>query len=152
MHIVTRHPACPWELESSTASATIAVQSSCTARCLLRGLTRIAVCRYGDVSPITYLGRITVIASLGTVLMTVPAMSNSLVAMLSSKSVYTRTWFRPNSRSAHVVVCGALGSTVEGAASHWLRVHFMNALRLCLCFSVRRCGRGRHNCTLCRPT
>ena len=73
--------------------------------------------RFGDLSPITTLGRIVTLGALGLMLVIVPVLSNKLVALLMAKSAYTRASYRCIPSTAHVVVCGALGSAKTGATT-----------------------------------
>ncbi len=72
----------------------------------------IATVGYGDISPVTTLGRIAAMAMIGFAIISVPKMTNTLIEKMSLQSVYARAVYTPKSRtSRHIVICGDLSST-----------------------------------------
>ena len=73
-------------------------------------------------SPVTGPGRVIVLLTVAAVLLTVPAMSNRLVSMMTSKSTYTRAVYRTHRDISHVVVCGNLNGYDAGRHMHVVAV------------------------------
>lgn len=69
---------------------------------------------YGDVVPITGLGRLTIMLLIGTAFLTIPRETNKLVALLSQQSTYVRQSYSSTAHGGHIVVTGAVGA-VAGA-------------------------------------
>lgn len=75
-------------------------------------LVTVATVGYGDISPKTDLGRGAAMAMIAFAIVTIPKMSNELIAAMSRQSIYARIHYTPKSkRSAHVIICGDLKST-----------------------------------------
>jgi hypothetical protein len=68
---------------------------------------------YGDISPLSLLGRIAVMAMIFTGVALIPQMTNELVETAARMSVYARAIFHPKGKASthsHVVICGELGA------------------------------------------
>ncbi len=76
-------------------------------------LVTVATIGYGDLVPKTNAGRLTVMAMMASALLTIPKLTNKLVAMLAKQSAYERKSFNANSGAEHILVCGALGSSTS---------------------------------------
>jgi len=63
---------------------------------------------YGDVVPVTGLGRAAVLVTLVVVFLQVPRETNRLVVLLSKQSVYGRQSYTASAGVPHVIVCGAV--------------------------------------------
>ena len=67
---------------------------------------------YGDITPITPVGRYADMANIATNLVVVPLMANSLIEKMARQSIYSRAAYRPRSKkNIHVVICGDIVST-----------------------------------------
>ena len=61
---------------------------------------------YGDICPLSTIGRLLVMFLIGLAFITGPQMSADLVEKLNRQSVYARAQYVPNHRSTHVYICG----------------------------------------------
>eukprot|EP01038_Epipyxis_sp_PR26KG_P006416 gene6416-8833_t len=62
---------------------------------------------YGDITPVSTLGRLYIMIMICLAIIAVPSLSQQLVDMLNMQSVWTRAVYLPKSRSEkHVVICG----------------------------------------------
>jgi hypothetical protein len=67
---------------------------------------------YGDITPKTDIGRFAAMTMISFAIITVPQMSNDLIAKINDQSPYARAHYYPkSSRARHVLVCGDLTST-----------------------------------------
>ena len=67
---------------------------------------------YGDISPITPIGRYADMANIATNLVVVPLMANSLIEKMARQSIYSRAAYRPRSKkNIHIIICGDIVST-----------------------------------------
>jgi hypothetical protein len=72
----------------------------------------IATVGYGDISPVTPVGRFFAMFMIGFAIISVPKMTNGLIEKMNLQSVYARAVYTPKSRSSrHIVICGDLSST-----------------------------------------
>ena len=63
---------------------------------------------YGDLSPKTTLGRLVVMLMMGSAVVMVPKETNKLVAILASRTVYSRHQYTRNRYTEHIIVCGEI--------------------------------------------
>lgn len=70
---------------------------------------------YGDISPSTVVGRFAIMIMIAISIVTVPKMTNDLVKIMSTTSVYRRRFYKAKEFTRHVIVCGSLNSlsTIE---------------------------------------
>jgi hypothetical protein len=67
---------------------------------------------YGDITPISVAGRFAAMSMISLALISVPKVTNELIAKMSLQSVYMRAIYTPQSiHSKHIVICGDLSST-----------------------------------------
>ena len=66
---------------------------------------------YGDISPLSLLGRFAIMAIMFFAIVFVPMQSNKLVEMMSRQSVYARARYKSRGLAQHVIICGDLKST-----------------------------------------
>lgn len=72
----------------------------------------VATVGYGDITPNTILGRFAAMGMIGIAIITVPDMTNDLLAKMASQSVYARARYNAKSgRSQHVLICGDVKSS-----------------------------------------
>jgi potassium large conductance calcium-activated channel subfamily M alpha protein 1 len=72
----------------------------------------IATIGYGDILPLTDLGRFAAMVMIVTAVITVPQMVNELNAKVAESSVYARMQYIPKAKlSSHVLICGDISST-----------------------------------------
>lgn len=72
----------------------------------------VATVGYGDITPNTVLGRFAAMGMIGIAIITVPDMTNDLLAKMASQSVYARARYNAKSgRSQHVLICGDVKSS-----------------------------------------
>ena len=77
-------------------------------------ITTITTVGYGDIAPITGLGKLTIMAMIGGAFLLIPKQTNELIALLSTQSVYVRQRFQSSSAGSHIIICGSIGSTRPG--------------------------------------
>ena len=66
---------------------------------------------YGDISPISTIGKMSIIFMIAFAVVLIPLMTNELSDVMKLQSVYARASYVPRSRlSKHIVVCGDLSS------------------------------------------
>ena len=66
---------------------------------------------YGDIAPLSTLGRFTAMAYISTSILLIPQLTNALFEKISRSSVYQRNLYRPKKKFQHCVVCGDIRST-----------------------------------------
>ena len=66
---------------------------------------------YGDISPATMLGRIACMVMIANSIVLVPKMTNDLIKIVDSSSVYARAEYSAKAYTRHVIICGDLSST-----------------------------------------
>ena len=66
---------------------------------------------YGDISPVSDVGRIAVMVMIAFAIITVPKMTNELLAKMERYSVYSRLYYVPKKGAKHILVCGDMLST-----------------------------------------
>jgi hypothetical protein len=67
---------------------------------------------YGDITPSSVAGRFAAMGMIGFALISVPKVTNELIAKMSLQSVHMRAIYSPKSKnSKHIVICGDLSST-----------------------------------------
>lgn len=66
---------------------------------------------YGDISPTTMLGRIACMIMIANSIVLVPKMTNDLIKIVDSSSVYSRAEYKAKAFTRHVIICGDLSST-----------------------------------------
>jgi hypothetical protein len=72
----------------------------------------VATVGYGDITPRTILGRFAAMGMIGIAIITVPDMTNDLLAKMASQSVYARARYNAKTgRSQHVLICGDIKSS-----------------------------------------
>lgn len=75
-------------------------------------LVTISTVGYGDITPVTTLGRIAAMAMICVAIISVPRMTNELILKMKMHSIYARSSYQPKSKnSKHVLICGDLRST-----------------------------------------
>jgi hypothetical protein len=72
----------------------------------------VATVGYGDITPQTILGRFAAMGMIGIAIITVPDMTNDLLAKMASQSFYARARYNAKTgRSQHVLICGDVKSS-----------------------------------------
>lgn len=71
----------------------------------------IATVGFGDIAPKSILGRFAVMLVIGFAIISVPAMTNDLIAKMALTSVYARLFYIPKKNSKHIIMCGDLNAT-----------------------------------------
>ena len=69
---------------------------------------------YGDIKPFSSIGRFAVMIMISISFITIPKMTNDLLALIAEQSVYARAVYTPNvtgRKSIHVLVCGDVKSS-----------------------------------------
>ena len=67
---------------------------------------------YGDIYPVTQLGRLAIMIMIAFAVVAIPKMTNELIEKMGLQSVYARASYFPKSRySKHIVIIGDLQST-----------------------------------------
>ena len=66
---------------------------------------------YGDLYPQSTGGKIVIVAAIAFTFVTVPALSNHLIGLLSAKSLYARVRYRSTKAGKHVVVTGSISAS-----------------------------------------
>ncbi len=61
---------------------------------------------YGDIFPITELGRFVIVLLISLALYLIPKQTNELIELMSITSVYTRAAYKANPEVPHIVICG----------------------------------------------
>ena len=75
-------------------------------------LVTIATVGYGDITPVTALGRFAAMGMIIVAIIIVPQMTNELMEKISRQSVYARASYEPKTAlSTHVLVCGDVKSS-----------------------------------------
>ena len=69
----------------------------------------LATVGYGDVVPVSELGRAVVIVLIILALVLIPKQTNELIRLMSMQSVYARAIYKANSEVPHIVICGHVG-------------------------------------------
>ena len=67
---------------------------------------------YGDIYPVSTLGRFAAMCIIIVAIITVPQMSTELMDTISRQSIYARAHYEPKTgHSSHVIICGDVGSS-----------------------------------------
>ncbi len=66
---------------------------------------------YGDIYPLSTLGRAFAVFMILTAVITIPKLTNDLIEKINRYSVYSRAQYDVKGYNKHVVICGALRST-----------------------------------------
>ena len=66
---------------------------------------------YGDISPISTLGRFCAMFFICFAIIFVPQQSNTLIEKMNRSSVYARSYYKARGNTKHVLICGDLHST-----------------------------------------
>ena len=75
-------------------------------------LVTITTVGYGDILPLSMLGRIAAMMFIGFAIITIPKLTNDLVEKMALQSIYARTTYQSKGNaSKHIVICGDLTST-----------------------------------------
>ena len=75
----------------------------------------LATVGYGDISPMSLLGRVAAMGFVFLAVTLVPSLTSSLIEKMSKASIYARAHFKPRGlNSKHVVICGNLDSVLLG--------------------------------------
>jgi len=61
---------------------------------------------YGDIFPLTELGRLVIVLLILIALILIPMQTNELIKLMSTSSVYARTSYKSNPEVPHIVICG----------------------------------------------
>ena len=67
---------------------------------------------YGDITPQSVFGRFAAMGYIFMAITVVPSMTNALVSKMSATSIYARNNFFLRQNTAHIIICGDLGSTM----------------------------------------
>ena len=65
---------------------------------------------YGDIYPLTELGRIVIILLIIVTIYLVPKLTNELLQILENSSVYSRDSYQSNPEIPHLVICGNISA------------------------------------------
>lgn len=63
---------------------------------------------YGDIYPVSELGRITIIAFIILVIVLIPSETQELIRLMGMQSRYARNTFKAISEVPHILICGHL--------------------------------------------
>jgi len=77
-------------------------------------ITTMTTVGYGDIAPVTGVGKFIIMGMIGTTFLLIPKETNKLVALLATQSVYVRQRFHPSSAGSHIMICGSVGSFRPG--------------------------------------
>ena len=66
---------------------------------------------YGDITPISTLGRFAIMGIIFFAIVYVPMQTNKLIEMMNAQSIYARAKYKPRGIAKHVIICGDLRST-----------------------------------------
>ena len=75
-------------------------------------MVTISTVGYGDIAPMSTMGRIAAMCFIAVAIVTIPKMTNELIEKMALQSIYARSSYNPKGQSSeHVVICGDLSST-----------------------------------------
>ena len=71
----------------------------------------IATVGYGDISPQSNIGRLSMMAMIAVAIIIIPKMTNELLETMAQSSIYVRQSYRPRPEHKHILITGDLRST-----------------------------------------